>query len=90
MELTTFEEDRAALVAIAPVLRRLAARLDEASSAELGPLFAELDALKSAATAAKVGLVEEARVRGEAWAAGAASPASVQECDPRWRSRVRR
>ena len=49
MELTTFEEDRAALVAIAPVLRRLAARLDEASSAELGPLFAELDALKSAA-----------------------------------------
>src|SRR4051812_6445012 len=48
---TSFAEDRAVLVAAAPVLRRLLGRLHQAGSAELGPLFAELDQLKTLAEA---------------------------------------
>ena len=76
MESTTFEEGRAALVALEPVLRRLTARVDQVDSADLGPLCAELDELKTVLAALKVELLEEAQVRGEAWAGGAAYPGS--------------
>ena len=52
MEGTSFEQDRAVLVAAAPVLRRLVGRLHQAGSADLGPLFAELDQPKTLAEAA--------------------------------------
>jgi hypothetical protein len=55
MEGTSFAEDRAAVAAGAVTLRWLLGRLHQAGSAELGPLFAELDSLKTLAEAAQVG-----------------------------------
>jgi hypothetical protein len=53
MEGTSFAEDRAAVAAGAVALRRVLGRLHQAGSAELGPLFAELDQLKTLAEAAR-------------------------------------
>src|SRR3954468_15031145 len=75
MEGTSFAEDRAVLVAAAPVLRRVLGRLHQAGSAELGPLFAELDQLKTLAEAAQVGVLDQALTRGDVKASDAASSA---------------
>src|SRR3954468_109883 len=75
MEGTSFAEDRAVLVAAAPVLRRVLGRLHQAGSAELGPLFAELDQLKTLAEAAQVGVLDQGLTRGDVKASDAASPA---------------
>src|SRR3954453_3751973 len=75
MEGTSFAEDRAVLVAAAPVLRRLLGRLHQAGSADLGPLFAELDQLKTLAEAAQVGVLDQGLTRGDVKASDAASPA---------------
>src|SRR4051794_34105903 len=75
MEGTSFAEDRAVLVAAAPVLRRVLGRLHQAGSAELGPLFAELDQLKTLAEAAQVGVLDQGLSRGDVKASDAASPA---------------
>jgi hypothetical protein len=57
MEGTSFEEDLAAVAAGIVTLRRPLGRLHQAASAELGPLFAELDALKTLAEAAQGGVL---------------------------------
>src|SRR3954469_23469987 len=75
MEGTSFAEDRAAVVAGAVTLRRLLGRLHQAGSGELGPLFAELDQLKTLAEAAQVGVLDQALSRGEVKASDVASPA---------------
>ena len=75
MEGTSFEEDRAVLVAVAPVLRRVLGRLHQVGSGELGPVFAELDALKMLAGAGQVGVLDQALTRGDVRASDAASPA---------------
>src|SRR4051794_41951204 len=75
MEGTSFAEDRAVLVAAAPVLRRVLGRLHQAGSAELGPLFAELDQLKTLAEAAQVAVLDQGLSRGDVKASDAASPA---------------
>src|SRR3954447_6517285 len=75
MEGTSFAEDRAAVVAGALTLRRLLGRLHQAGSGELGPLFAELDALKSLAEAAQVGVLDQGLTRGDVKASDAASSA---------------
>src|SRR4051812_41274755 len=75
MEGTSFAEDRAVLVAAAPLLRRVMGRLHQAGSAELGPLFAELDQLKTLAEAAQVGVLDQGLTRGDVKASDAASPA---------------
>src|SRR4051812_45381297 len=74
MEGTNFAEDRAAVVAGAVTLRRLLGRLHQAGSAELGPLFAELDQLKTLAEAAQ-GVLDQGLTRGDVKASDAASPA---------------
>ena len=87
MEGTSFEEDRAVLVAVAPVLRRVLGRLHQAGSAELGPLFAELDALKALAGRAQVGVLDQALTRGDVRASDAASPAGwVRQWGPSYRA----
>ena len=87
MEGTSFEEDRAVLVAAAPVLRRVLGRLHQAGSAELGPLFAELDQLKLLAEAAQVGVLDQGLSRGDVRASDAASPAGwVREWGPSYRA----
>src|SRR3954464_14854367 len=75
MEGTSFAEDRAAVAAGSVTLRRLLGRLHQAGSAELGPLFAELDALKTLAEAAQVGVLDQGLSRGDVKASDAASPA---------------
>src|SRR3954451_20745379 len=75
MEGTSFAEDRAVLVAAAPVLRRVMGRVHQAGSAELGPLFAELDQLKTRVEAAQVGVLDQGLTRGDVKASDAASPA---------------
>src|SRR4051794_41765860 len=75
MEGTSFAEDRAAVVAGAVTLRRLLGRLHQAGSAELGPLFAELDALKTLAEAVQGGGLDQGLTRGDVKASDAASPA---------------
>src|SRR3954466_5861177 len=75
MEGTSFAEDRAVLAAGALTLRRLLGRLHQAGSAELGPLFAELDALKTMAEAAQVGVLDQGLTRGDVNASDAASSA---------------
>src|ERR1700712_4322206 len=75
MEGTSFAEDRAALAAGAVSLRRLLGRLHQAGSAELGPLFADLDSLKSLAEAAQVGVLDQGLTRGDVKASDAASSA---------------
>ena len=87
MEGTSFEEDRAVLVAAAPVLRRLVGRLHQAGSGDLGPLFAELDELKSVAGAGQVGVLDQALSRGDVRASDAASPTGwVREFGPSYRA----
>src|SRR4051795_10801807 len=75
MEGTSFEEDRAAVASGVSTLRRLVGRLHQAGSAELGPLFAELDSLKALAEAAQVGVLDQALSRGDVRASDAASSA---------------
>src|SRR3954468_9657039 len=87
MEGTSFAEDRAVLVAAAPVLRRVLGRLHQAGSGELGSLFAELDALKALAEAAQVGVLDQALSRGEVRASDAASSAGwVRQWGPSYRA----
>ena len=87
MEGTSFEQDRAVLVAAAPVLRRVLGRLHQAGSDQLGPLFAELDELKALAEAAQVGVLDQALSRGDVRASDAASPAGwVREWGPSYRA----
>src|SRR4051812_36334922 len=75
MEGTSFAEDRAAVVAGAVTLRRLLGRLHQAGAAELGPLFAELDQLKTPAEAAPGGVLDPALTPGGGQTSHAASPA---------------
>src|SRR3954468_13883111 len=87
MEGTSFAEDRAAVVAGAVTLRRLLGRLHQAGSAELGPLFAELDQLKSLAEAAQVGVLDQGLSRGDVKASDAASAAGwVRQWGPSYRA----
>src|SRR3954470_17348119 len=87
MEGTSFAEDRAVLVAAAPVLRRLLGRLHQAGSGELGPFFAELDQLKTLAEAAQVGVLDQGLTRGDVKASDAASPAGwVRGWGPSYRA----
>ena len=87
MEGTSFEEDRAVLVAAAPVLRRLVRRLHQAGSDQLGPIFAELDELKSLAGAGQVGVLDQALTRGDVSASDAASPTGwVRAFGPSYRA----
>ena len=87
MEGTSFEQDRAVLVAAAPVLRRVLGRLHQAGSDQLGPLFAELDELRALAEAAQVGVLDQALSRGDVRASDAASPAGwVREWGPSYRA----
>ena len=73
MEGTSFEEDWAAVVAAAPALRRVLGRLHQVGSAELGPVFAELDELKMLAGAGQVGVLDQGLTRGDVRASDAAS-----------------
>ena len=75
MEGTSFDADRAAVAASSLTLRRLLGRLHQAGSAELGPLFAELDELKMLTEAAQVGVLDQGLSRGDVRAADAASSA---------------
>ena len=87
MEGTSFEEDRAVLVAAAPVLRRVLGRLHQAGSDQLGPMFAELDELKMLAGAGQVGVLDQGLTRGDVRASDAASPAGwVREWGPSYRA----
>src|SRR3954466_2701224 len=87
MEGTSFEEDRAVLVAAAPVLRRVLGRLHRAGSAELGPLFAQLDSLKALAEAAQVAVLDQALSRDDVRASDAASSAGgVRHWGPSYRA----
>src|SRR3954462_2727435 len=87
MEGTSFAEDRAAVAAGAVTLRRVLGRLHLAGSAELGPLFAELDALKTLAAAAQVGVLDQGLSRGEVKASDAASSAGwVRQWGPSYRA----
>src|SRR3954464_5103245 len=87
MEGTSFAEDRAAVAAGAVTLRRLLGRLHQAGSGELGPLFAELDQLKSLAAAAQVGVLDQALSRGDVKASDAASSAGwVRQWGPSYRA----
>ncbi len=75
------------LVAAAPVLRRLVGRLHQAGSDELGPVFAELDELKSVAGAGQVGVLDQALSRGDVRASDAASSTGwVREFGPSYRA----
>ena len=74
MEGISFEQDRAVLVAVAPVLRRVLGRLHQAGSQQLGPLFAELDEIKLLAEAGQVGVLDQGLTRGDVQASDAASP----------------
>src|SRR4051812_26586287 len=87
MEGTSFEEDRAAVAAGVSTLRRLVGRLHRAGSAELGPLFAQLDSLKSLAEAAQVAVLDQALSRGDVRASDAASSAGwVRHWGPSYRA----
>src|SRR3954454_17336092 len=66
---------RAAGAARARPLRRLVGRVRRGGPAELGPLFAELDQLKTLVEAAQVGVLDQALSRGDVEASDAASSA---------------
>ena len=68
-------EERAAVAATVVLLRQAMGRLHQVGSDELGPMFAELDELKSVAEAVQVGLLDQGLTRGEVKASDAASPA---------------
>ena len=87
MEGTSFEQDWAAVAATGPALRRVLSRLHQASSHQLGPIFAELDALKSLAGAGQVGVLDQALTRGDVRASDAASTAGwVRSWGPSYRA----
>src|SRR4051794_28620391 len=75
MEQLTFAERRAAVRAASAALVGCDGVVHQAGSAELGPLFAELDQLKTLAEAAQVGVLDQGLSRGEVRASDAASPA---------------
>src|SRR3954471_6137221 len=75
MEQLTFAERRAAVRAASAALVGFDGVVHQAGSAELGPLFAELDALKTLAEAAQVGVLDQALTRGDVKASDAASSA---------------
>src|SRR4051794_41542590 len=75
MEQLTFAERRAAVRAASGALVGFDGVVHQAGSAELGPLFAELDQLKTLAEAAQVGVLDQALTRGDVKASDAASPA---------------
>src|SRR3954466_276847 len=75
MEQLTFAERRAAVRAASAALVGFDGVVHQAGSAELGPLFAELDALKTLAEAAQVGVLDQGLTRGDVKASDAASPA---------------
>ena len=62
-------------------------RLHQASSHELGPIFAELDQLKSLAGAGQVGVLDQALTRGDVRASDAASTTGwVRQWGPSYRA----
>src|SRR4051812_45511394 len=75
MEQLTFAERRAAVRAASAALVGFDGVVHQAGSAELGPLFAELDQLKTLAEAAQVGVLDQGLSRGDVKASDAASPA---------------
>src|SRR6476659_4718575 len=75
MEGTCFESDWATVAAGKSALRALLGRLHQVGSAELGPLFAELDELKMLTEAAQVGVLDQGLSRGDVRASDAASSA---------------
>ena len=87
MEGTSFEEDWAVVVAAAPALRRALSRLHQVGSGELGPVFAELDALKLLAGAGQVGVLDQGLTRGDVRASDAASSTGwVRSWGPSYRA----
>src|SRR3954466_8816717 len=75
MEQLTVAERRAAVRAASAALVGFDGVVHQAGSAELGPLFAELDQLKTLAEAAQVGVLDQGLTRGDVKASDAASPA---------------
>src|SRR3954468_4992900 len=75
MEQLTLAERRTAVRGAAAALVGFDGVVHQADSAELGPLFAELDALKTLAEAAQVGVLDQGLTRGDVKASDAASPA---------------
>src|SRR3954451_6492520 len=75
MEQLTFAERRAAVRAASAALVGFDGVVHQAGSAELGPLLAELDALKTLAEAAQVAVLDQGLSRGDVKASDAASPA---------------
>jgi hypothetical protein len=75
MEQLTFADRRAAVRAVSAALLGFDGVVHQAGSAELGPLFAELDQLKKLVAAAQVAVLDQALSRGEVKASDAASSA---------------
>src|SRR5689334_8923431 len=75
MEGTCFDEAWAAVAASASALRRVMGRLHQAGSAELGPMFGDLDEIERLVGALKVGVLDQGLSRGDVRASDAASPA---------------
>src|SRR3954467_12319665 len=75
MEQLTVAERRAAVRAAAAALVGFDGVVHQPGSGELGPLFAELDQLKTLAAAAQVGVLDQALSRGDVKASDAASAA---------------
>src|SRR4051794_21611878 len=75
MEQLTFAERRAAVRAASAALVGCDGVVHQAGSAELGPLFAELDQLKTLAEAAQVAVLDQGLSRGDVKASDAASSA---------------
>jgi hypothetical protein len=75
MEGTCFESDWAAVAAGLSGLRGLLGRLHQAGSERLGPMFADLDAIKMLAEAGQVAVLGEGLSRGDVRESDAASPA---------------
>src|SRR3954452_5452178 len=75
MEQLTVAERRAAVRAAAAALVGLDGVVHQAGSAELGPLFAEPDQLKTLVEASQVGVLEQALSRGDVKASDASSSA---------------
>src|SRR3954454_23314352 len=75
MEQLTFAERLASVRAASAALVGFGGVAHQAGSAELGPLFAELDQLKTRVEAAQVAVLDQALSRGEVRASDAASSA---------------
>ena len=66
---------------------RLVGRVHQAGSAELGPLFGEIDRLQAVLGALKVAVLDQALTRGDVRASDAASPAGwVRQWGPSYRA----